>query len=280
MTEEANSAIEVACSAIGLSFPPSKALVYDGKIHRYSDPGNDKKGAADAWFKGCDNGDGSYGGTIGHWRLGLKMNWSSRSSRQFSAEERAEYARKMAEERQKEAKARERQHLQVAQKADALLRKTTPAKPNHPYLIRKGVKPHSLRQLSQNLVIPLRDINGFLWTLQFVPPGEGEKKLFLTGSRATGCYFSIGPSPENTLLVGEGIATGLTIFEATGLPVVCTMSAGNLLAVSVALHDKYPSARIILCADADPVGMTKAAEAAEAVDGTVIYPDDRGVLGG
>jgi len=278
MTDEALKAIESACADLGISFPPSKALVYDGKIHRYHDSLNDKKGSADGWFKGCDNGDGSFGGTVGHWRLGVKLNWSSRSRRQFTPEEKADYARKMAEARQREAEARERLQLQVAQKADALFRKSSPAKSNHPYLIRKGVKPHILRQLSQNLVIPLRDSSGFLWSLQFISP-EGEKR-FLSGGRTAGCYFSVGTLPTEMLLVCEGVATGLTLFEASGLPVACAMNAGNLLAVSVSLREKFPGVKLILCADADPVGMAKAQEAAEAVDGAVISPDDKAVLYG
>lgn len=277
MTDDALKAIENACADLGLSFPPDKALVYDGMIHRFHDPLHDKKGEADGWFKGCDNGD-SFGGTVGHWRLGVKANWSSRSSRQFSPEERAEYARQMAEKRQREAEARQRQFLQVAQKADALWRKASPAKSNHPYLIRKGVKPHTLRQLSQNLVIPLRDSSGFLWSLQFISADGG--KLFLSGGRTAGCYFAVGPVPGDSLLFSEGVATGLTLFESTGLPVACAMNAGNLKAVAVALHEKFPATNIILCADADPVGLSKAQEAAEAVGGIVISPDDRGVFCG
>lgn len=273
MIDDAFKAIEATCSKLGISSPPSRAMVFDGKIHRYHDPLHDKKGDKDSWFKGIANDDGSYGGTIGRWPC-LKANWHSQVSREFSPEERAEYARKMAEARQREKTAREQQHIQVAQKADTLLCKSCPAKADHPYLIHKGVGPHTLRQLSQNLIIPLRDSSGFLWSLQMID-AAGNKR-FLSGGRTAGCYFSIGPSPTDTILVCEGVATGLTLLEASSLPVACAMNAGNLLAVSVALSEKYKAVKLIICADADPIGMAKAQEAAEAVDGTVLTPDFSG----
>jgi len=72
MTTEAYQAIQTACADLGLTAPPLETIIFDGKIHRYHDPLHDKHGNADGWFKGCDNGDGSFGGTVGHWRLGSK----------------------------------------------------------------------------------------------------------------------------------------------------------------------------------------------------------------
>jgi putative DNA primase/helicase len=51
------------------------------------------------------------------------------------------------------------------------------------------------------------------------------------------------------------------------------MNAGNLPAVALALHEKYPQVKILICADADPVGMAKAEQAADLVGGLVIAPD-------
>jgi len=106
-------------------------------------------------------------------------------------------------------------------------------------------------------------------------PGIG--KRFLSGGRTAGCYWSVGPKPWDTLLVSEGMATASTLFEATGLPVAAAMNAGNLKAVALALREKYPTIRLLICADADPVGRQKAQEAAEAAGGTVIEPDFEGV---
>jgi len=181
----------------------------------------------------------------------------------------------MQEARQREAEAREQQYRQIAQKADALWRSARPADPKHGYLVRKGIKPHGIKQFAQQLVIPLRDISGKLWSLQYIDSDGG--KRFLSGGRTAGCYWSVGPKPWDTLLVSEGMATASTLFEATGLPVAAAMNAGNLKAVALALREKYPTIRLLICADADPVGRQKAQEAAEAAGGTVIEPDFEGV---
>jgi len=281
MNREALDAITAVCNGLGISTPPSRAMVFDGKIHRYHDPIHDKKGDKDSWFKGIANDDGSFGGTVGRWP-DLKANWHSRATREFSPEERAEYARKMQEARQREKAARERLHAEVAQKAAALLRKTRPADADFPYLIRKGIGPHTLRQLSQRLVVPLHDETGKLWTLQYIDK-DGEKRFHIDG-RTSGCYWSIGPIPTDTILVAEGVATGITLFEASGLPVVCAMNAPNMRPVSVALRERYPNARFIFAADRDKSGAGErgAQAAVDAVGGTVIVPDFSviGVLNG
>jgi putative DNA primase/helicase len=274
MTSEAFAAINDACADLGLSPPPTEAVIFDGRIHRYFDPLHDKHGERNGWVKCCDNGDGSFGGTLGHWRLGCKRNWSSRSGRRFTAEERAEYARKMHEARQREAEALEQQYQRIAEKARTLWRTSSPASRVHPYLLRKGVEPHGIRQVAQNLVVPLRDAEGALWSLQYINPDGG--KLFLTGGRTKGCYWSVGYQPKDSILVAEGFATAATLYEATKLPVAAAMNAGNLKPVALALREKYPTVKLFICADADQVGRAKAQEAAEAVDGMVIEPDFNG----
>ena len=271
MNEATLSAINGVCSCLGISPPPSEILIYDGKVRRYHDSLNDKSTDKNGWFKGCDNADGTFGGTVGHWRLGIKANWSSIIKRQFSAAERAEYARKMQEMRQQEAEAREAQYKSVAQKADAIWRSAKPASHKHPYLVRKGINPHGLKHSAMRLVVPLRDSCGFLWSLQFIDLEGG--KMFLSGGRTAACYWSIGRRPETHILLAEGAATAATLYEASGLPVASAMNAGNLPAVALALHEKYPVAKILICADADPVGMAKAEQAADLVDGMVITPD-------
>jgi putative DNA primase/helicase len=274
MTPEAYTAISAACANLGISPPPIDAVVFDGKIHRYHDPLHDKPSERNGWVKSCDNGDGSFGGTVGHWRLGIKANWSSRSKRKFTPEERAAYARQMLLERQREAEERERQYLRISEKAANLWRISSPASRNHPYLLRKRIEAHGIRQIAKQLVIPIRDTAGTLWTLQYVD-SSGDKR-FLSGGRTKGCYWSVGSQPVETILVAEGMATAATLFEATRLPVAAAMNAGNMLPVSLALHEKYPAVLLLICADADPVGRASAAEAAEAVGGTVIEPDFSG----
>ena len=271
MTDVTVSSISDMCAGLGISTPPFDVMTYDGKVRRYYDQLHDKQGDKNGWFKGCDNGDGSFGGTVGHWRLGIKANWSSRIRRQFTAAERAEYARTMNEKRQQEIEARETQYLVTAQKADAIWRKAKPATHKHSYLVKKGINSHGVKQCAMRLAIPLRDSNGFLWSLQFIDMEGG--KMFLSNGRTAGCYWSVGRQPDTHILIAEGFATAATLFEASGLPVAAAMNAGNLPAVALALHEKYPKVHILICADADPVGLAKAEQAADLVGGLVIAPD-------
>lgn len=154
------------------------------------------------------------------------------------------------------------------------------AKPcsSHPYLARKRVGAHGLRLWHDALVVPAYDSSGRLWTLEFVR-ADGSKK-FLTDGRKMTCYYPIGRfDGKGDLLVCEGFATGASLREAKKKPVAVAFDAGNLLVVVEALHKKYPSARIVVCADNDAgdpknPGRTKGKAAAEAVGGVAVIPAD------
>ncbi|RQY93093.1 toprim domain-containing protein, partial [Burkholderia stagnalis] len=123
------------------------------------------------------------------------------------------------------------------------------------------------------LVIPARDADGKLWTLEFVLT-DGQKR-YLPNGRKAGCFSLIGgplSSAPSTLLIGEGYATCATLAAVTGYPAAVAFDAGNLHAVATALRSQYPDARIVVCADDDHTtkgnpGVTKARAAAEAVAG-------------
>ena len=63
------------------------------------------------------------------------------------------------------------------------------ASPEHPYLKKKGISAHGIKQEGENLLIPIQDAQGNIWSLQTISP-EG-KKLFAKGSRVKGRYFRI-----------------------------------------------------------------------------------------
>jgi len=66
------------------------------------------------------------------------------------------------------------------------------------------VRPHGIRELNGDLLIPLRDVAGELHALPYIAP-NGEKR-FPYGARVRGCYHSIG-KPNGTLCIAEGFAT-------------------------------------------------------------------------
>ena len=251
---------------------PPEMIEADGKLRRFAS--NGKRSDDAGWY--LLHGDGIPAGAFGDWRTGISETWRANIGRTLTPTEEAAHRRKWktcganAKRKKPGAKPRPRRRRQTICQA------AQPARDDHPYLKRKGIKAHGARLHNGALVIPMRD-GGELHSLQFIGP-DGEKR-FLTGGRVAGCYFSIGAVKESqTLCIAEGYATGATIHEATGYPVAVAFSAGNLEPVARALREKFPDLRLIICADDDVAtegnpGVTKATEAARSVGGLVAIPD-------
>lgn len=144
---------------------------------------------------------------------------------------------------------------------------------HHPYLERKGIQAHGTRtSVDGTLLVPLYDAAGHLWNLERISPDGSSKKGLFQGRR-TGCYFGIGAIDDAAeIAVAEGFATAASVHEATGLPVACAFTCGNLEPVARVLAEKYPDATLVLCADDDAPGLAKAKAAAAAVGGLVVVP--------
>jgi len=221
---------------------------------------------------------------FGDWRTQEQYRWTSHGQHELPAAERRrleeDVRRLLNEERLKQ----EDQRAAAARSVEAQWENLPPAPADHPYLARKGVRPHGLRARAGSLVVPLRDIAGQLWSWQTID-AEGRKR-FYKGGRAKGLFFTFAQPGQleaaNTILVGEGWATGATLHETLALPVVAAMNASNLLPVVQALHEKYPHHRLVICADddwhgkgdcgKDNAGLTEARKAAAAVGGQVAVP--------
>ena len=145
---------------------------------------------------------------------------------------------------------------------------------DHRYLSKKKILSHGLKNYKGCLVIPLKDVDGQLWSLQFIT--ENSEKRFLNGGKKKGCFFLIGTLTENAFIC-EGYATGATVYECTGEPVVVAFDSGNLKSVVQAIHEKYPKLKIAICADNDcynsvNAGLEKAKEAALIANAPVFVP--------
>ncbi len=177
--------------------------------------------------------------------------------------------------RRKREQAEQAQHEEARQRAAREWNAATPADVSHPYLARKGVQAHGLRvDADGRLLVPVR-IGRELHSLQHI--STDGKKLFLFGARVAGGYYAIGKGRE-VVCVAEGFATAATIHEATGHPVAVAFNCGNLKAVARAVRERFPKARLILCADDDVrtdgnPGLTKSTDAARAVGGLLAVPD-------
>lgn len=272
---------EDALRGRGIVVPPG-GVIADGKFRRIDAEGkNGKSDAAYVLFS-----DPPIAGGFENWRDGLGWeNWKSRSNGNGKGHSSAE-DRQLRERWAAVRKAREEDKRKDQEKAAAIARKewaaARPAPPDHPYLVQKKILAHDLRiDADGRLLIPMRDSAGELWNLQRIDQG-GEKR-FLPGGRAEGLFFTIGPDPDGTVIVAEGVSTALSIFEATGIPVVAAMSAGNLLAAGRELRKKLPKARLVYFADNDHpdrngvnVGASKATEAANATGGIVVMSPTEG----
>lgn len=244
--------------------------IADGSIQRFHVPG-DKAGTLNGWY--VLYLDGIASGAFGSWKTGSAHTWCSREP--VDARE-AEQVRQRIEQARRQRQAEQHQRQQsAAEYANRLWRDARRADPQHPYLTRKGLRTHGLRQRGDALLVPLVR-NGVLANLQRIYL-DGSKR-FLSGGIVTGCYSPLGViTPVAPLYVCEGWATGATIHADTGAAVACAMNAGNLRPAALALREKHPHASLIIAGDDDRQtegnpGRMAANAAAVAVGGLVVFP--------
>lgn len=259
-----------AIRAAGLT--PPEQIEADGEIHRFGT--NGKRNDDAGWYS--LHLDGVPAGIFGSWRDGMSQTWSAKTATEMTQAER-EAQRALIEAMKAKREAEQQQRQQRAQAEALALWAAAPDAPaNHGYLTRKGIKPHGIKCDGHRLLIPMRDAEGRMHSLQAIGPDGG--KRFLPGGRVKGCFHLIGqPQAGAPLLICEGYATGATLHEATGYPVAVAFNAGNLRTVAEALRAKFPELALILAADDDHrtegnPGITKATEAARAVGAVLAVP--------
>lgn len=246
---------------------PDGHPVASGKIVRY---GPKKK----AWYvlheyRSSRNNRVYYFGAYGIWRgaesnstkfetdyEGMDAGEADRLKRSMAAQE--------ADERAKRSTRADHAANRAKQQYDSAR-----ASGESPYLKRKGVEPDKgLRFLSDGtLLVPMvrYDVTDDqmkdpeyrgpkrLCGLQKIAP-DGSK-LFNRGMAKEGCCFRLGREPKEgeLLIVVEGVATGLTVRQATGRsrPVFVAFDAGSLVPVARILRALYPTSPFLFCADDD-----------------------------
>jgi putative DNA primase/helicase len=273
-----------AIKAAGLN--PPDTIEADGKLRRFSSNGKPHDDAG--WYVAF--GDGIPAGSFGDWRSGISQTWRADIGRPLTpSEEAAQRANAEAARRAREAE-EARRRVEAENNAAQIWESSSPAPADHPYLAAKRIQPRGVRICRRSnlvlremdcdgaLVVPLKSTDGSIRSVEFIA-ASGNKR-FLPGATYRGCYFGLPgkPGAEKLLCIAEGLATAASIHEATGYGVVAAMTAGNLEPVARALREKYPQARIIVCADDDHQtegnpGRTKGGEAARAVGGVLTVPD-------
>jgi putative DNA primase/helicase len=260
----------------------------DGVWHNVAttqDKGKQQKGAYILNLSGAPSGYiRNFIGREGSWRYdGVKLSAEQRAALDARARDRA-----VAREREIE-----REHLAIAEKTERIftdLPETDASQQG--YLISKKVGAYGVRvaRIGEHdvpgllnldsfrggketlLIIPARDVDGKLWTVQAIPEKAAGQKLFASGARKKGTFHIIGADSVAALracsavLFVEGYATGASLFESTGLPVVVAFDASNLVEVAKQLrrllHKAQPK---IICGDNDQFFIEKALAKIETV---------------
>jgi putative DNA primase/helicase len=278
-----------ACERAGIEY---KSVPLDGEWHS-ADLADDPRGRGDGRIKLFPDGQG---GIVWNHKTGEKQNFFL--DRQTAASiSTAERERIQAEKARRQRERAERQN-RTAVRARTIWAEAKPAPADHPYLARKRIQPHGARvttwqrfyqsdsgkhhklTINNALIIPLINEAGAIRNLQSIFPAPvpelGRGKDFLPFSETLGLFWWIGPEKTDPVLIAEGFATASTLHEETGYRVYIAFSAGNLLAVGRIVRKHRPTVKIIFAADHDKTpgnpGLTKANEAALAVDGFVACP--------
>jgi putative DNA primase/helicase len=252
---------------------PPDAIEADGELHRFSV--NGERGRRSGAYR--LHLDGRPAGWFQSWKIGAPILWRADTGAAcpMTADESRSFRHEVAEQK----KVRDAKRLEGYAKAAEIVRTrwegAEPADLEHPYLRRKGIQQHGIRQSEGLLLVPMHDADGVIHSLQTID-SDGVK-LNARGGRTGGLYHAIG-KPAGTVIVCEGYATGATLHEATGHAVAVAFACGNLRAVVDALRAKWPDTVLIVAADDDASsegnpGLRDATAAAHAVGGLLAVPD-------
>lgn len=134
----------------------------------------------------------------------------------------------------------------------------------HPYLTKKQVKAYKGLKFGSDekgnpaILVPFTSIDGKITAIEYI---NEHIKLFATGSKRSGSFFTINNEDYTQVekaYIAEGIATALTIYEATKYElhrvVISCGPVDNILSVIEAIKSQSASLKIIACPDNDNSG--------------------------
>lgn len=218
--------------------------IADGNIHRFHVPG-DKLGSRNGWYVMYTNIIPA--GAFGSWRVSFSKLWSYKKA--ISSQNIKKLSQQAHLAKNERKRLRWQLNCEAAKTANKIWLKSQPADLSHPYLRRKKTQPYNLRQIGNQLLVPLFFKKSLVNIQRIWPSGE---KRYLRGGRINGCFSLIATSsPSATIYICEGWATGATLFAETGHAVACAMSTGNLFRAGLQVQKLYPDARITIAADND-----------------------------
>lgn len=265
---------------------PNGGLILN-KITRVKDS-SDKGVSKSGWYifnllddkyrDGEQFGVGSYGSWHGN---PPTTTWCSKFEERLDESERQAYLDQISEMRAKQDQEEEQRFLEVAAIAKSYLETLSiKGADQHPYIIRKKIKPYGalITKDGAEIIIPVLSQNGEPSSYQRIME---KGKYFLSGGRTKGGYFVIGQSDDiQPIIIAEGYATACSLHEATGYQTYIAFSASNMLNVANLVRSRNPDATILICADNDQFtfnppnpGKTSGEAAARICEGTLIIPE-------
>jgi putative DNA primase/helicase len=282
-----NVEIEIADAMRSCGIMPPRYISFDGKIHRF---GKNKS----SWYVFYDGH--VKGGAFGDWKTGVSEKFieARQDITPMDRKRIAQAVRETVAQRERELR---QLHVDAANQCVDIWDGAGESGRND-YLTSKGlqvaVTDYGLRQGTElfngyrpfdgakaSLIVPVMDIYGVIHSIQFIAP-DGRKRFYAGGSiRGHFCPIGLQGEPEK-ILIAEGVATALTLFEDTGLPVIAAFNANNLVPVAESIRWKYASVDILICGDDDHTtegnpGRTKAIETAARCGGDWVLPDFSGL---
>jgi len=181
-------------------------------------------------------------------------------------------ATKEAERARREAE-RQAQAEAATIEARRLLANSKPPQLCHPYIARKQIVPYGARQLDNMLIIPVRNWDGDVRSVQRIWWNARKQKMvkaYLEESIIDDCFHLIG-GQANKILFCEGWATACSIHQACDLPTIATLSDRKMASIAKLFRKHCPRAQFVLCADNDVPRISACdAAAAEVGNATVV----------
>lgn len=250
--------------------PHPEEVLIDGKLHRF--PTSDKSSDDAGWFILYPGP--MLAGAFGDWRSGVSETFAWKNGREYTAAEKRAFGEYMRAA--KSIIAQERQAARAEAGARALrIWEDASTSTGHAYCKAKGIPAEYFRARNDLLVCPVY-VENELSSLQFIA-ADGTKKFLRGGATKGGCWLIGTPVAGKPIAIAEGVATAISIHEASGWPVYVCYTAGNLAPVAEQVRREHPTSKVVICADDDwktegNPGITAAKDAATRIGATVAIP--------
>lgn len=266
-----------------------KDIIADGKIHRLKVAGDVGSKTSGAYALHLDGHPAGYIQNFKSGEGGIK--WKFNGEVKYISDQ-VSYRKQINEAQQKMLKREQDLEIKYLQTADRLSAEYQAAKQveKHPYLTKKEIVVGQDIRLDKNnnLLIPLRDENGKLWSVQRITQkgdkfigairtAEEKEQNLEFPARKKGCFYTSKPLAEqDEFLICEGFATAKTLEDELKKATIMAVDAGNLLFVAEKIHQLYPEKPIAIYADNDiakniNVGLSKALEVKEKLPAVKVF---------